>query len=55
MQEEHQNVSILFCDIVDFEKMMKIENQRIVEILDGLFRQYDIFCSNHGIQKIEVN
>ena len=54
MQEEHKNVTILFCDILDFDKIMKSENQKVVEILDGLFRQYDILCSNHGIQKIEV-
>jgi hypothetical protein len=55
LQEEQNDVTILFCDIYDFDKIMKIENKRIVEMLDNLFRIYDNLCITHGVQKIEVN
>ncbi len=38
MCEEIDDVCVLFCDIVDFDKVLKSEKEKIVEILDNLFR-----------------
>ena len=55
MEEEHPNVSILFCDIYDFDKIISTENERIVQILDNIYRHFDSLCQTHGVQKIEVS
>ena len=55
MQEEQNDVVILFCDICDFDKIIASKGRHIVEIPDELFRKYDGICLNHGIQKIEVS
>lgn len=54
MQEEQNDVVILFCDICDFDKIIASKGRHIVEILDELFRKYDGICLNNGLQKIEV-
>jgi len=54
MEEEHKNLSILFCDIYNFDKIISTENERIVHILDNIYRYYDSLCQTHGVQKIEV-
>lgn len=54
MSEEIPDVSILFCDIYDFDKIIAAENERIVQILDNIFRHFDSLCQTHGVQKIEV-
>ena len=54
--EQPQNdVAVIFCDFCDFDQMINQENTNIVRILDEIFRNFDHFCSKHGIQKIEVN
>lgn len=47
-------VSVLFCDIADFDEVIKEQQDDIVRILDGIFRKFDEFSSKHGIQKIET-
>ena len=54
MQQDKEEVTILFCDICDFDKMVTYEGKKVVQLLDGLFRAYDTFCLQHGVQKIEV-
>ncbi len=54
LAEDQGNVSILFCDICDFDKVMAVHAQGIVTILDGLWRQFDKICADYGLQKIEV-
>jgi len=44
----------MFCDICDFDKIIAKENTNIVKILDYLFREFDGFCLQNGVQKIEV-
>jgi len=44
----------LFCDIVDFDNIMNSEKERVVEMLDNLFRSYDNLCNYYGVQKIET-
>ena len=54
MEEEHKDVSILFCDIYNFDKIISTENEKVVQILDNIYRYYDSLCHTHGAQKIEV-
>jgi phospholipid-translocating ATPase len=54
LQEAQDDVGIIFCDICDFDKIIKSEGQRIVQILDEIFRNFDNLCLKHGIQKIET-
>lgn len=42
-------VTILFCDIVDFDDVIKECQDSIIEILDELFRAFDFLCKQHGI------
>ena len=55
MAVEQNDVTILFCDICAFDKIMTIKKEGIVEMLDNLFREFDNLCLKHGVQKIEVN
>lgn len=54
LAEELDDVSILFCDIYNFDKIIGSEKERIVNILDTIYRFYDSLCLTHGLQKIEV-
>lgn len=54
VSENHENVTILFCDICDFDKLIKSEQQGIVSLLDELYRKFDILCLENQVQKIEV-
>jgi class 3 adenylate cyclase len=47
-------ITILFCDICDFDEVIKECQDSIVEVLDEIFRAFDSFCQVHGIQKIET-
>ena len=47
-------MTILFCDICDFDKVVSDLGIRVVTILDELFRVFDGFCITHGVQKIET-
>ncbi len=52
--KQYEDVAILFCFIMDFDTIMKEEGQEIVPLLDKIFRDYDLLCDQHGVQKIEV-
>jgi len=39
----------MFCDIMDFDKIIEHEGKNIVIILDNLFRVFDNLCSHHGV------
>eukprot|EP01017_Pseudomicrothorax_dubius_P013629 TRINITY_DN1607_c0_g2_i1.p1 TRINITY_DN1607_c0_g2~~TRINITY_DN1607_c0_g2_i1.p1 ORF type:complete len:667 (-),score=145.21 TRINITY_DN1607_c0_g2_i1:2446-4446(-) len=54
LSEDSGEVVILFCYICEFDKILSNVGEPIIEILDNLFRTFDSFCSNHGIQKIET-
>jgi magnesium-transporting ATPase (P-type)/class 3 adenylate cyclase len=47
-------VTILFCDIADFDKVIKLKEKDIVKILDNIFRRFDELCKENGCQKIET-
>lgn len=54
LSESHENVTILFCDICNFDNIIKNEQQRIVNLLDELYRKFDLLCLENQVQKIEV-
>lgn len=54
MAEVHDDVDIIFCDIVGFDDIIKVEKEKTVEILDSLFRVFDELCHDRGLQKIET-
>lgn len=47
-------LTILFCDISDFDTVISTCGEKIVDILDELFRLFDTLAKKHSIQKIEV-
>ncbi|KAL4511950.1 hypothetical protein ABPG72_012795 [Tetrahymena utriculariae] len=51
---DQEEASILFCDISDFDKIMDIEDYKIVSLLDNLFREFDELTFQYGLQKIET-
>jgi len=55
MDEEFENVSIIFCDICNFDEIIASENKNIIQILDRIFRYFDGLCMTHGVQKIEAS
>ena len=54
MADDAGDVTLLFCDICDFDKVITDCQDLIVEILDEIFRAFDFLCKQHGIQKIET-
>ncbi|KAL4486421.1 hypothetical protein ABPG72_018375 [Tetrahymena utriculariae] len=54
LQEDQGEVSILFCDICDFEQILSAEQENIVRLVDKLFRSFDSLCNHAGLQKIET-
>jgi len=54
LAEDQGEVTILFCDIMDFDKIILKEGKKVVQLLDYTFRMFDQLCGTYGIQKIEV-
>jgi phospholipid-translocating ATPase len=54
MAEDQGEVTILFCYICQYDKILNKLGTHIVETLDNLFRVCDQICVNNGVQKIEV-
>lgn len=49
------NVSVLFCDIVDFTKLsMNLGPVDLVADLDLYFKAFDDICLKHGLEKIKT-
>lgn len=48
------NVAILFCDITNFDEIMTCEEEKIIKLLDNLFRQFDKSCLSNQVLKIET-
>ncbi|KAL4471717.1 hypothetical protein ABPG74_008610 [Tetrahymena malaccensis] len=51
---DQEEASILFCDVSDFDKIMDREDNKIVSLLDNLFREFDELTFQYGLQKIET-
>jgi len=54
LAEDQGEVAIIFCDIMDFDKIIHYEGKNLVPILDNIFRAFDQLCGAHGAQKIET-
>ena len=52
--ECEEPVTVLFCDIADFEEVVKNNENNVVHVLDRIFRKFDDLCLLHGVQKIET-
>ena len=52
--QARDGVTILFCDIADFDEVVRKNENNIVFMLDKIFRKFDELCVMHGIQKIET-
>jgi hypothetical protein len=48
-------ICVIFCDICYFDDVVKDCKDKIIDILEDLFRNIDGSCKNFGVQKIEVN
>lgn len=48
------HVTILFCDICDFDGVIKELQDNVIQLLDDVFRTFDSLCKEYGIQKIET-
>lgn len=50
-----EDTSILFADLIGFTKLAnRIPHERVVEILDTLFTEFDRISSRHGLEKIKT-
>ena len=48
-------VTVLFADIVDFSPLAKtLPPQEVVQILNGLFTEFDAVMEKHGVEKIKT-
>jgi class 3 adenylate cyclase len=52
--DKHDNVTIGFCDIVQFTQLTDSNTEEIPNILNTLFAKFDEFVSDLGITKIET-
>ena len=52
--EVEDPVTILFCDIADFDDVVKKNEGGVVYLLDKIFRKFDDHCVMRGVQKIET-
>ena len=53
--EEKGIVSIIFCDIYDFDSIIAtMKPNEITEFLDDLFQKFDELCNINGVVKIET-
>jgi len=53
--ERHSDVAVLFADIVGFTPLAAaLEAERVVEVLDRVFSEFDELCERHGIEKIKT-
>ena len=51
----YEEVTIVFCDISNFESLMAILSPKdIILFLDRFYSALDKFCLHHGLQKIET-
>ena len=54
LSKQQDDVSVLFCDICNFDDIISSQNTDIVTILDHIYRIFDGFCLQYGVQKIEA-
>jgi len=55
LADEQGSVTIIFCDICDFDTIVKeYQNTEMVGLLDHVFNAFDQLCEQRGLQKIET-
>jgi class 3 adenylate cyclase len=55
ISEDKGTVSILFCDIYDFDTIMNLYSpQELTYLMNDLFGRIDLICENFGVAKIET-
>jgi hypothetical protein len=54
LDEDQGRVAILVCDVCDFDQLIAKKGSGVVRILDTIWREFDKYCADHGLQKIEV-
>jgi class 3 adenylate cyclase len=53
--EAHDEVTVLFADVVDFTPLTeRMEPVRVVELLDAVFSAFDGLAARHGLEKIKT-
>ena len=53
--DKHDNVSIIFCDLVNFTpQAQKLNPNKLVKILNNIFKTFDDLSKEHGIEKIKT-
>lgn len=51
----HENVAVLFCDVVDFTRFCDHNQpERVVELLHLMVREFEIVAHQHHVQKIKT-
>jgi class 3 adenylate cyclase len=52
---ETHDVTVVFADVVGFTRVTaELPATTVVELLDGLFTQFDALCRRHGVEKIKT-
>jgi class 3 adenylate cyclase len=53
--DTHENVSVLFADIVGFTQLSsQLPAGELIDILDIVFTRFDAICKKHGLEKIKT-
>lgn len=53
--DAHENVSVLFADIVGFTRLSsKLTAAELIDVLDIIFSRFDMICKKHGLEKIKT-
>jgi class 3 adenylate cyclase len=53
--DEHEEVTVVFSDIVSFTDMSsKVSTWQVVSLLDELFTKLDELTDKHGVYKVET-
>jgi class 3 adenylate cyclase len=55
LADRYEDVAVLFADLVDFTPMSeKLTPEEVVEMLDGLFSEFDVMAERRGLEKIKT-
>ncbi|MBK9249534.1 MAG: tetratricopeptide repeat protein [Ignavibacteria bacterium] len=53
--DTHENVSVLFVDIVGFTQISaNLPAGELIDLLDIIFTRFDTICKHHGLEKIKT-
>lgn len=49
LAEDAKTVSIMFIYITDFDILSNIYRDEVVNLLDWIFKGFDLLCTKHGV------